>query len=126
MWRQRARSLWLTQGDHNSKIFHRVFNARYRHNLIQSFHHNKEILSTHLDISNAFTTYYSNIFEHPIVPFYMLIGILFIQFVSGLPGKLRVLSMRRRLGLQCLVLVPKKHQARMDSLLFFFKDFGIL
>jgi len=62
MWRQKAHFLWLTQGDHNSKMIHSVPNARYRYNLIQMLHHNGKILPTHLDISNALTSYFSKIF----------------------------------------------------------------
>ena len=40
----------------------------------------------------------------------MLIRILFIQIVSGHIGTMRVISMRRRSELQCLVLAPKKHR----------------
>ena len=88
-----------------------------------SFYHlNEEILSTHFDISNAFTTYFSNIFGASHYPLLHATGII----MSGLIGTLRVPSTRRRLELQCLVLAPKKLQDQMDSLLYSFKGFGIL
>ena len=65
MWRQRTRTLWLKEGDQNSKFFHHVANIRYRHNLIQILHHQGEILTTHFDISNVFTFYFSQIFGAP-------------------------------------------------------------
>ena len=92
IWRQRVQSLWLNHEDHNSKFFYRVKNVRYRYNLIHIIHHNEEIFSAHLNISNAFTTYFSTFFELCIVHFYMLTRIHFIQLVSGPIGTLRVLQ----------------------------------
>jgi len=65
MWRQRARTLWLKQEDHNLNFFHRIANTRYRHNLIQTLYHQEKILTTHFDISSVFISYFSQIFGAP-------------------------------------------------------------
>jgi len=40
-------------------------NTRYHHNFIHSLHFHDETLTSHVDIANAFTTYFSNIFGAP-------------------------------------------------------------
>jgi len=42
-----------------------VANTRYRYNLIQSLHYQEESLTTNFDISNAFTSYFSQFFGAP-------------------------------------------------------------
>ena len=64
MWRQRARSLWLKKVDKNSKIFHRVANARYRYSLIHTLHFQEETLTSHVDISHVL------LFTFPALPIF--------------------------------------------------------
>jgi hypothetical protein len=35
-WRQKSWALWLLEGDHNTKFFHRLANLHKRHNLLKS------------------------------------------------------------------------------------------
>ena len=63
MWRQRSRSLWLANGDRNTKYFHSRATQRRRRNHIHSLRDNSGIVhDTTEDMASLLTNYYESLF----------------------------------------------------------------
>ena len=84
------------------------------------------IISTHLDISNAFISYFSNIFGASHYPLLHANWNILCPNCEWSSGDIDGPFNEDELELQYLVLAPKKHRVRIDFVLYFFKDFRIL
>jgi hypothetical protein len=66
-WRQRAKVLWLKEGDQNSKYFHAFVSQRKRANLVtQIADMGGHVRSTPEGVQQAFLEYFNNIFTSTI------------------------------------------------------------
>ena len=64
MWRQRSRSLWLSNGDRNTKYFHSRATQRRRRNHIQSLRDNMGVIhDTNEGMASLLINYYENLFS---------------------------------------------------------------
>ena len=61
-WRQKFRTLWLREGDKNTKFFHRLSNSHRRNNSISSRLIKGELYTDSDAISNCITQFYINLF----------------------------------------------------------------
>ncbi|XP_042944508.1 uncharacterized protein LOC122278379 [Carya illinoinensis] len=62
-WQQRAKQLWLRDGDRNSKFFHKCANQRRKNNGILKLMRTDESFTTDLrEISSLFSQYYQDLF----------------------------------------------------------------
>ncbi|KAF7832322.1 uncharacterized protein G2W53_014655 [Senna tora] len=65
MWAQRAKQLWLQQGDSNSRYFHAVVNMRRKHNRISGIMNSNGTWTTNQEeIKNLSTQYFQSLFQH--------------------------------------------------------------
>ena len=63
MWKQRSRTLWLKEGDQNSKFFHNRASHRYKRNRIEELKNEAGIICTDEgEISNILIDYYQHLF----------------------------------------------------------------
>ena len=63
LWRQRSRTLYLKDGDHNTKFFHRCATQRKQKNSISDIRNHSNVWCTDRDqITEAFLKYYSKLF----------------------------------------------------------------
>ena len=63
LWKQRAKTLWLTEGDRNTKFFHGVASRRRRNNKITKIQDgNDSWHETDDEIGNVFLAYFNNLF----------------------------------------------------------------
>lgn len=53
-WKQRARCIWLSQGDRNTRYFHAVATSRMRRNLVLSIQYNEETVTDPIRIREIF------------------------------------------------------------------------
>ncbi|KAA0059135.1 LINE-1 retrotransposable element ORF2 protein [Cucumis melo var. makuwa] len=63
-WVQRAKRLWINEGDENTNFFHKVCSARRRRNQISSIYDKDDI--NHIsneDIQKAFVAHFNNIYS---------------------------------------------------------------
>lgn len=68
IWRQRARTLWIREGDRNTKIFHGKASARRKTNTILKLKNNEgRVCSSEEEISQIVLDYFQDIFStsHP-------------------------------------------------------------
>ncbi|TYK05808.1 LINE-1 retrotransposable element ORF2 protein [Cucumis melo var. makuwa] len=63
-WFQRAKKLWLKEGDENSAFFHRICSSRQKRNLIHEIQDEEgSIQNTNNNISLAFVNHFSSIYR---------------------------------------------------------------
>ncbi|XP_042969143.1 uncharacterized protein LOC122301839 [Carya illinoinensis] len=63
-WKQRAKQMWLKDGDRNSNYFHKCANQRRKNNSIQKLVRNDGLTTTDIgEISSMFTTYFQELFS---------------------------------------------------------------
>jgi hypothetical protein len=62
-WRQKSRILWLKEGDHCTKFFHRVANSNRRSNSIESLFVNGLVSSYKVVIWNHVVQIYESLFS---------------------------------------------------------------
>ena len=63
MWKQRSRSLWLQEGDNNTRYFHSRASHRFRRNQIDNLEDtNGDLCSDEEGISNILVDYYQQLF----------------------------------------------------------------
>ncbi|KAA0034017.1 LINE-1 retrotransposable element ORF2 protein [Cucumis melo var. makuwa] len=63
-WFQRAKKLWLKEGDENSAFFHRICSSRQKRNLIHEIQDEEgSIQNTNNNISLAFVNYFSRLYR---------------------------------------------------------------
>ena len=60
-WRQKSRILWLKEGDHCTKFFHRVANSNRRSNYIESLSVNGLVSSNQVVIQNHVVQFYESL-----------------------------------------------------------------
>ena len=64
LWRQRSRTLYLKDGDHNTKFFHCRATQRKRKNFIAGIRNHSDLWCTDKDqISDVFVKYFSELFS---------------------------------------------------------------
>ncbi len=61
-WRQKSRSLWLKEGDKNTKFFHRIANSHRRKNSIGQLNVDGETITDTTEINTKIVDFYSNLF----------------------------------------------------------------
>ncbi|KAL0552328.1 hypothetical protein IC582_011437 [Cucumis melo] len=65
-WYQRAKKLWLREGDENSSFFHRICTTRQKRNFIQEIQDEEGLIqNTNNSISSAFIKFFSRIYRGP-------------------------------------------------------------
>ncbi|KAM6549548.1 hypothetical protein CsatB_021224 [Cannabis sativa] len=63
-WKQRAKQLWLKEGDHNSSYFHKMASSRKRHNQIQKLKNdNGEWVNWDNGLPTVVTNYFNGLFH---------------------------------------------------------------
>ena len=63
MWRQRARIQWLSEGDSNSKFFHRKASARKARNRISELQRaDGTVCTDEQEMANMATSFYGNLY----------------------------------------------------------------
>ena len=62
-WRQKSHSLWLREGDKNTRFFHRIANSHRRHNTIERIAVNGEVFTDPADINLKIVEFYQNLFS---------------------------------------------------------------
>jgi hypothetical protein len=61
-WRQKARLMWLKEGDKCTKFFHSIANSNRRHNTIDSLMIGDHLSSNQAEISEHIVEFYKNLF----------------------------------------------------------------
>ncbi len=61
-WRQKSRSLWLKEGDKNTKFFHRIANSHRRKNSIGQLEVDGETIIDTTEINTKIVNFYNNLF----------------------------------------------------------------
>lgn len=65
MWRQKSKSLWLKEGDQNTKFFHSKASHRKRKNNITRLKDGNGVWTENTDIMNVITQHFNNLFSAP-------------------------------------------------------------
>ena len=64
-WRQKSRSLWLREGDKNTRFFHRIANSHRRYNTIERIAVNGEVFTNPAKVNQKIVEFYQNLFSEP-------------------------------------------------------------
>ena len=64
MWKQRSRTLWLKEGDQNTKFFHNRASHRYKRNRIEELKNEAGVVCTNEEeIADILIAYYQQLFS---------------------------------------------------------------